>query len=81
MMFNFLEKIPNYLWMKIKRVNGQIIEINNDSARGDNKIGIVIVPRNFPSKSRIMKTEEGNFGEVLNKLRKKEDDDNDNNLS
>lgn len=81
MMFSFLEKIPNYLWMKIKRVNGQVIEINNDSARGDNKIGIVIVPRNFPSKSRIMKTEEGNFGEVLNKLRKKEDDDNDNNLN
>jgi membrane-associated protease RseP (regulator of RpoE activity) len=75
MMFNFLESIPNYLWMKIKRANGDIKEISHTSIKSDGRIGIVIVPRNFPSKTRIMKTEEGNFTEVLNKLRNKEKQD------
>lgn len=79
MMFNFLESIPNYLWMKIRRVNGDIKEINHTSLKNDGRIGIVIVPRNFPSKTRIMKTEEGNFNEVLNKLRKKEKDNDEDN--
>jgi len=76
MMFSFLESIPNYLLMKIKSVNGDIREISHTSLKSDGRIGMVIVPRNFPSKTRIMKTEEGNFNEVLNKLRKKEKEDN-----
>jgi hypothetical protein len=80
MMFNFLETLPNYLWMKIKRVNGDIKEISHKGKEAAQRIGIVIVPRNIPSKAKIMKTEEGNFGDILNKLRKKDkDDDNDNN--
>lgn len=77
MMFSFLETIPNYIWMKIKKVNGEIREISHTKVSNEGRIGIVIVPRNIPSKSRIMKTEEGNFTDVLNKLRKKEQDDED----
>lgn len=77
MMFSFLETIPNYIWMKIKKANGEIREISHTKVSNEGRIGIVIVPRNIPSKSRIMKTEEGNFTDVLNKLRKKEQDDED----
>lgn len=77
MMFNFLETIPNYLWMKIKKVNGEIKEISHTKTKEQSRIGIVIVPRNIPSKARIMKTEEGNFTDVLNKLRKKEQEEDD----
>lgn len=75
MMFKFLETLPSYLWMKIKKVNGEIKEISHKGKEATSRIGIVIVPRNIPSKARIMKTEEGNFGDILNKLRKKDEDD------
>jgi hypothetical protein len=78
MMFNFLETLPNYLWMKVRKINGEIKEISHKGKEAAQRIGIVIVPRNIPSKSRIMKTEEGNFGDILNKLRKKDKDDENN---
>jgi PDZ domain len=79
MMFNFLETLPNYLWMKIKRVNGDIKELSHKGKEAAQRIGIVIVPRNIPNKGRIMKTEEGNFGDILNKLRKKDKEDDEDN--
>lgn len=70
--FKFMEEVPEKLSMEIKR--GKDIISINEVVKGKIRPGIVIVPREFPNKSKIVKMNK-NFDEVLNKVRNREKSD------
>ncbi|ARC84042.1 putative membrane protein [Clostridium argentinense CDC 2741] len=72
--FQFMEQIPSTLWIKIKRRTGEIMEFTKNRIESGSRMGVVIVPRDFPNKKKIMKVEKS-FKEILNKIKNKKDSD------
>lgn len=72
--FQFMEQIPSTLWIKIKRKTGEIMEFTKNRIESGSRMGVVIVPRDFPNKKKIMKVEKS-FEEILNKIKNKKNSD------
>lgn len=72
--FKFMERVPSTLWIKIKRKTGEIMEFTKNRIESGSRMGVVIVPRDFPNKKKIMKVEKS-FEEILNKIKNKKDSD------
>ncbi|WP_454052919.1 PDZ domain-containing protein [Clostridium sp. Marseille-Q7071] len=72
--FQFMEQIPSTLWIKIKRRTGEIMEFTKNRIESGSRMGVVIVPRDFPNKKKIMKVEKS-FEEILNKIKNKKNSD------
>ncbi|MEG0307816.1 MAG: hypothetical protein RR636_07740 [Clostridium sp.] len=74
--FNILENLPAVLVMKVKRINGDIIELKGQIENPKERLGVVIVPREVPKQAVITKTEGNSFSDVLKKIKDKKDDNN-----
>ena len=64
----------NYILFKIRRSDGREEEVNYTNLPKDKRLGVVFVPRCLPKDSVIVKFEEGKFGEVMDKIKNKDED-------
>lgn len=65
----------NYMSLKIKRSSGREEELNYTNLSKEKRLGVVFVPKGLPKDSVIVKFEEGKFGDILDKTKDKDEDD------
>ena len=63
--FSSIINEPNFIWMKIKRENGNIEEVSYNRLNSGKKLGIVFVPRFIPDDSMVMKLDGTKFRDIL----------------
>ena len=63
------------LFLKIKKPTGQIKEVSYSNISRNKRLGIVVVPREVPKDTAIVKVDEGGFKEVLDKIKEKDEDE------
>lgn len=68
----------NYVWFKIKRPNGEEAEVNYTNLSRHKRLGVVFVPKGVPKDSMVVKFEEGKFKDILEKLKNKDNEEDDN---
>lgn len=74
--FNILETLPSIITMKVRRENGNIEELEARVSNSKEKLGIVIVPREVPKQATVEGRDNSSFSDVLNKIKEKKDDNN-----
>lgn len=77
--FSIIKDIPNSLWLKIKKQSGELKEVSYNRMREEKRLGLVFVPRNVPGGNRVVKYENNKFKDIFDKIRNKEEDDNNHN--
>lgn len=66
-----LSNVTNYIWLKIKNVQGKLSEVSYNNMNSTKKLGLIFVPKIVPKGSRIMKIDSESFDSVLEKAKKK----------
>lgn len=74
-MLEAMRDVSNFLWLKVKKVKGALLEIDYNRMNRAKNLGIVFVPRAIPSDRVIVKFKRKSFKEVLDKIKKKDDED------
>lgn len=74
---NTLADVTNFIWLKVKNVQGKLIEVSYKEMNKTKKLGVVFVPKIIPKGSKIVKVESDSFDSVLEKVKKKQDEDDD----
>lgn len=67
----------NYIWFKVKKVSGKEIEVNFTNLSRDKRLGVVFVPKGMPKDSMVVKFQEGKFKEILDKIKSKDKEKDD----
>ncbi|KOF58066.1 membrane protein [Clostridium sp. DMHC 10] len=66
-----LSNVTNYIWLKIKNVQGKLSEVSYNNMNSTKKLGLVFVPKIVPEGSRVMKVDSESFDDILEKAKKK----------
>lgn len=70
-MIEALSGISNFIWLKVKTVQGKLMQVDYSEMNSTKKLGIIFVPKNIPKNSRTFKVGKNDFDKVLkNKLKK-----------
>ncbi|MBU3179686.1 PDZ domain-containing protein [Clostridium psychrophilum] len=73
--FNIIKGNFNSLSFKIKKPSGKLKDTQISNIAGDKRLGMVVVPRQVPKESRIVKVNDETFKDVMNKLKNKDKDE------
>lgn len=68
----------NYISFKLKRGLGKLEEVSYNKMSKEKRLGIVFVPRDIPGDSVVVNYDDNKFKDVLDKLKNKDDEDNNN---
>ena len=63
------------VFLKIKKPTGQIKEVSYSNISRNKRLGVVVVPREVPKDTAIVKVDEGGFKEVLDKIQEKDEEE------
>lgn len=69
------KEVGSFIYFKIKKVTSELKEVSYNKMNSGKRLGIVLVPRNIPGDSIVVKYDEGKFKDVLDKLKNKDDDE------
>lgn len=69
-MLTAMNGVSNFIWLKIKNVQGKLKEIDYNKMNTNKKLGIVFVPRGIPKDRVVVKFEKDSFKDVLDKIKK-----------
>lgn len=70
-----LGEVTNYIWLKIKNVQGKLSEVSYNEMNRTKKLGVLFVPKRIPKGTKVMKIKNESFDDVLDKIQEDEDDD------
>ena len=70
--FSLIKGNYNSLSFKIKKPSGEIKDTNYSNITGNKRLGIVIVPREVPEDTAIVKVDDESFKDVLEKMKNKD---------
>ncbi len=70
--FSLIKGGCDSLSFKIKKPSGEIKDINHSNINGSKRLGIVIVPREVPQDTAIVKVDDESFKDVLEKMKNKD---------
>jgi hypothetical protein len=73
--FDSITGTINYIWFKVIKANGRETEVNYTNLSRERRIGIVFVPKSVPGDSKIVRFEEDNFREMLDKIKNRDKDE------
>lgn len=65
----------NFLWFNVKKENGDYKQVSYNKMNYQKKLGLVLVPKSMPKESMVVKLDGNSFKDVLNKIKKKDNDD------
>ena len=74
-MLEAMTNVSNFIWLKVKRVKGVLEELDYNKMNRAKNLGIVFVPRAISNDSVVVKFKKDSFKEVLDKVKKKDDED------
>ena len=77
-MMSAINNVSSFIWLKVRKPNGNIEQYNSESVNNDKKLGIVYVPKNIPSEDMVVKIDGSKFQEVLDKIRNNKHHDEEN---
>lgn len=66
-----LSNVGNYIWLKVKNVQGKLSEVSYNNMNSTKKLGLIFVPKIVPEGSRVMKIDNESFESVLEKEKKR----------
>lgn len=62
----------SFIWLKVKKVAGNIEEVSFNRMNEETKFGAILVPRGMPKDSMVIKLDESKFQEILDRVKKKD---------
>lgn len=65
----------NYVSFKLKRGLNNLLEVSYNKMSREKRLGIVFVPRNLPKDENVIKYDDEKFKDVLDKMKKKDDEE------
>ena len=68
---NIMTGTSNFFWLKIEKPSGEIKEVHYNKMNPGKRLGIVFVPLGVSKDSVVVKFDETNFSDILNKIKKK----------
>ncbi|WP_026883743.1 PDZ domain-containing protein [Clostridium akagii] len=74
-MIEALNEMSNFIWLKVKTVKGKLLQVDYNKMNTTKRLGIIFVPRIIPKESVVVKYDKNKFKDVLQKAKKKNDDD------
>lgn len=75
--FKFLERLPYHIKMYVRGVNGEIKILTKNIQNRDDKLGVVIVPRDVPKQVKGNINSRMNFANMINNVKNNKNDEND----
>jgi hypothetical protein len=69
-----IRESSNFIWFDVKRGNGKLEQLSYSKMTFEKRLGLVLVPKNMPKESMVVKLDGTSFKDVLDKLKKKEND-------
>lgn len=66
-----LSNASNFLWLKIRKPDGEIKSLNYNKFNSSKRLGIIFVPKNIPKTSNVVKVNEQSFTDIIEKLKNK----------
>lgn len=73
-MLDALNNVSNFIWFKIKTVQGKLEQVDYNKMNRNKRLGIVFVPRMIPKDSVVMKFNRNSFQDTLDKVKKDKED-------
>jgi hypothetical protein len=70
--FNIIRGSYNSIFLKIKKPSGELRDVNYSNMSGNKRLGIVVVPREVPKDTAIVKVDDESFKDVLEKMKEKD---------
>ncbi len=70
-----IRECSNFIWFKVKKVTGKFEQVSYSKLNSNKRLGIVFVPRGVPKDSMVVKLNENRFGEILDKIKNKDKDE------
>jgi hypothetical protein len=70
--FNIIKGNYNTVAFKIKKASGQLKDVSYSNINGNQRLGIVVVPREVPKDVSIVKVDDESFKDVMDKMKDKE---------
>jgi hypothetical protein len=70
--FNLIKGNYNTICFKIKKPSGELKDISYSNISGNKRLGIVIVPREVPQDTDIVRVDDEKFKDVLEKMKNKD---------
>ncbi|WML36165.1 PDZ domain-containing protein [Clostridium sp. OS1-26] len=70
-----IRECSNFIWFKVKKVTGKFEQVSYNKLNDNKRLGIVFVPRGVPKDSMVVKLDETRFGEILDKIKNKDKDE------
>lgn len=71
-LLNILKESSNFIWMKVKRENGFIEQINYNKVPDEKNLGLLLVPNGMPREKSDIKFDGNSIKEVVNKIKKRD---------
>lgn len=75
--FEYVYEHSNFAWLKIRNADGTIKEVNFNHINESKRLGMVFIPKIIPDDNTVIKVNGLKFGDVLERLKKNNDDKND----
>jgi len=69
-----LGESTNFIWFVVKKENGNLEQLSYNKMNVHKKLGLVLVPKEMPKESMVVKMQSSSFQDILNKLKKKDND-------
>jgi hypothetical protein len=63
-----------YISFKLQRGIGKLKEVSYNRLNSESRLGIVFVPKNIPGDNTVVRYDDNKFKDILDKLKKKDDD-------
>lgn len=70
--FNIIRGRYNSISFKIKKSSGELRDVSYSNMSGNKRLGIVVVPREVPKDTDIVKVDDESFKDVLDKMKEKD---------
>ncbi|MCB2290497.1 PDZ domain-containing protein [Clostridium sp. CS001] len=70
--FNIIRGSYNSISLKIKKPSGELKDISYSNMSGNKRLGIVVVPREVPKDTTIVKVDDESFKDILEKMKDKD---------
>jgi len=65
----------NFIWFSVKKESGECEQVSYNRMNFQKKLGLVLVPKEMPKDSTVIKFDGNSFKDVLNKFKKKDTDE------
>lgn len=72
--FSLIKGNYTSLSFKVKKPSGKLKDVSYSNIAGNKRLGIVVVPREVPKETAIVKVDDGSFKDVLDKIKDKDKD-------